>query len=339
MSKRRVLFVGDGGDSAALATSLGEGYEIEQHRLNLPFSIGAPRRHLGYLRLALQALRGRRSADCILIWQQFVALYFLLLARLIPGNERPVLLYYVIYKPSTNRLIDWIKRRLMKSMTNARQVSAVYFMSEHDQLFSITNKAVRHLIAAHPFHSPYIEEHLNRLTSHDFYFAGGASNRDYNVIRALAKRMPDSSFRVACMANQAGALMPLPGNLQVHTDIPATEFEDLVLQSKAVIIPLADPNVASGQLVCLAAMQSGKPIFMTRNHFVSEWVDMHVANGFLRLFESDEDLVSDLKSVDDGILGLLGNAARTYYETSHDESAVYRVLADDIRRVVPGMPA
>lgn len=336
MSKR-ILFVGDGGDPGALTREAAGLFEVNACIRPLPFRIGGLRRHLGYLRLAWHALRQRGSVDAILIWQQFAALYFLFLNALIPGPKKPVLLYYVIYKPAANSFIDRLKFRAMRFMTNAPQLAAVYFMSKDDRLYAVTIHQRRRLLADHPFYSAHIEANLAQSAEPGFYFAGGASNRDYAVIRKLAELIPDAHFLIACTAKQAEAISPVK-NLEIRTDVSPAGFDDLVVRSRAVILPLADPSVVSGQLVCLAAMQAGKPVFMTRNTFVGEWIDFAEAERFITFFDTADGLLSLLNSMTRETLAARGLAAREFYLSHHDPSAVYRIFAVDLRRILAQPP-
>lgn len=330
MPAKKVLLVGDGGDADALAREVGGRFEVVAQIRNLPFRMGGLRRHLGYLALAWHAVW--RQVDGVLVWQQFVGLYLLLFYTFMPWRARPLLLYYVIYKPAGNPLLDGIKFRAMRAMTNARHCAVVYFMSQEDRLYAATPVGKRRLIADHPFHSPHIEA-LIGTSGADYFFSGGASNRDYSVIRALAEQMPEARFMVACLSSQAEGIAPLT-NLEVRTDVSPQAFEDMVLHSKAVILPLANPGVVSGQLVCLAAMQAGKPIYMTRNNFIAEWISPDRTGHFLAFFDRVEDLLEQLRSHTEPFLTTRGNAAREFYLTHHDPRAVFRVFADDLHRIL-----
>lgn len=330
MTTKRVLLVGDGGDADALAREVGGRFEVVSLIRNLPFRIGGLRRHLGYFALAWHAVW--RQVDCVLVWQQFVGLYLLLLYTLMPWRARPLLLYYVIYKPAGNRLLDRIKFSVMRAMTFTRPCEMVYFMSREDRLYTATPANKRRLIADHPFYSSHIEAHIG-ISDADYFFAGGASNRDYAVIRALAEKMPEAQFKVACLSSQTDAIAPLP-NLEMHADVSPQAFEDMVLHARAVILPLANPGVVSGQLVCLAAMQAGKPVYMTRNDFIAEWINPEMTGDFLAFFEGADDLFAQLRETPDQVLAKRGQAARLFYQIHHDPRAVYRVFADELQRVL-----
>jgi hypothetical protein len=334
MKNNRVLFIGDGGDASILSQCCNEDLVIIDYIHPLPLSIGRLKRHIGYLGLAWHAFRNRRKAHYILFWQQFVAIYYLFFSFFIPWNKKPVLIYYIIYKPNSLRLIECIKRKVISAIINNHQVKVVYFVSQLDKLYPLINDSKRRLLSDHPFHSQLIENNILNINNEDYFFSGGASNRSYPVIRELAELMPDFKFKIACLPDQALAIMPSLPNLQVHVNVSNAEFEYLLMRSIALIIPLEKSDIVSGQLVSLAAMQSGKPIFITRNRFVGEWFNTNTTDSFLHFFDTSRDLFEQLKVESDDSLKIKGSAARQFYLTNHDELNVYNVFKEDIKKLM-----
>lgn len=334
---KKVLFIGDGGEPAALAECLvDDDMRVIPHVHPLSLSLGVLGRHLGYFRLALFAVRHRKQFDGILIWQQFVALYYCLLRTLIPGaRSTPIILYYIIYKKSSNKLVNWAKHQVMRAMVNSRHMAVVYFMSRSDYLYEETDPSKRKLLVYCPFNSDYIERNSALIgTVGQFYFSGGASNRNYSQIRQLAELMPDSQFSVAGLPAVHSVFKPCPPNVKLHIDVYGDAFEDLVLRSRAVIIPLADPMVTSGQMVVLAAMQAGKAVFITRNDFIDDWVGRDRAAGFLYEYESLEQLTHILRTITDAELAASGERARKFFLEHNDEKTIYRSFAEQLRIVL-----
>lgn len=335
--RKKILFVGDGGDPSTLSAILA-GSDIDVfHKIHpQSLALGVIARHFGYFRLALFAVWHRKHYDCVLIWQQFVALYYYLLGAFMPGaRSTPVILYYIIYKKSSNRLVNWVKHRVMRAMVNSRQMAVVYFMSRSDYLYEETHPAKRKLLVYCPFNSAFIEKNSSFIgTVGQFYFSGGASNRDYSQIKQLAELMPDAHFSVASRPAIHHVFKPCPPNVKLHFDLYGDAFEDLVLRAKAVIIPLADPMVTSGQMVVLAAMQAGKTVFITRNDFIDDWVGRERAAGFLFEYESLEQLSYLLRTTSDADLAASGKRGREFFLEHNDEKTIYRSFAEQLRVVL-----
>lgn len=335
--RKKILFVGDGGDPSALSEILA-GSDIEVFPKINPqsLSLGVLMRHFGYFRLALFAVRHRKHYDCVLIWQQFVALYYYLLGVFMWGERStPVILYYIIYKKSSNKWVNWVKHRVMRAMVNSKQMAVVYFMSRSDYLYEDTHPAKRRLLVYCPFNSAFIEKNSSFIgTVGQFYFSGGASNRDYSQIKQLAESMPGAQFSVASRPTIHHVFKPCPPNVKLYCDLYGDAFEDLVLRAKAVVIPLADPMVTSGQMVVLAAMQAGKTVFITRNNFIDDWVGRERAAGFLFEYENLEHLSYLLRTTSNTELAASGKRAREFFLEHNDEKTIYRSFAEQIRVVL-----
>lgn len=337
--RKKILFVGDGGDPSALSEILaGSDLEVFPKINPQSLSLGVFVRHFGYFRLALFAVRHRKHYDCVLIWQQFVALYYYLLGIFMPGaRSTPVILYYIIYKKSSNKWVNWVKHRVMRAMVNSRQMTVVYFMSRSDYLYEETHQIKRRLLVYCPFNSTFIEKNSSFIgTVGQFYFSGGASNRDYSKIKQLAELMPDAHFSVASRPTIQQVFKPCPPNVGLHFDLYGDAFEDLILRAKAVIIPLADPMVTSGQMVVLAAMQAGKTVFITRNDFIDDWVGRERAAGFLFEYESLEHLSYLLRTTSDVELAESGKRARKFFLEHNDEKTIYRSFAEQMNIILMG---
>ena len=102
------------------------------------------------------------------------------------------------------------------------------------------------------------------------------------------------------------------------------------MSTKAAVLPINDPNVTSGQIVCLRAMQSAKPVFMTRNNFMADWMPDIASLRFLVMYDRLEELRSVLTGLTDQDLHEMGLQAREYYLSHFDEEPFYRGIADAI---------
>ena len=329
---KKLLFVGDGGRSPCLDRLLGlEGITVEYRVRSTLARLSAPKRHFYYLSLAASAIRARRDHDFILIWQQYVGLYYCLLSLLFPFHRRPVLVYFVIFKRAGHSAVNRVKRFLMLAMIHSRHIARVFFMSRSDELYPLAAESKRAVLSQFYLLSDYIEKRVGENgTAGEYFFSGGASNRDYGELKRLALRMPAEEFKIACFPQTAATLLPLPANLQVLTDAWDEYFERLIFESKAVILPLVDPNVMSGQIVCLRAMQSGKPVFIKENNFIFDWIKDVGELDFIIAYRDLDDLHSRLQEMTDDDLAVRGANARKYFFDHFSEEALYGRVADEI---------
>lgn len=97
-------------------------------------------------------------------------------------------------------------------------------------------------------------------------FVGNDINRDYNLLKAIARRLPQRKFR---FVTKRISEKEVPSNVvlnqgsfsvQAITDV---ELKKLYNRSRLVIIPLEDTIQPSGQSVALQAMACGTPVIIS----------------------------------------------------------------------------
>ncbi|HYQ57717.1 MAG TPA: glycosyltransferase [Draconibacterium sp.] len=95
--------------------------------------------------------------------------------------------------------------------------------------------------------------------SEEYLFSGGYSNRDYELLFKSIRQTPHINFVIVASTLNKN-LTTIPDNATVYMDIDNKQFNQLLINSSGVIIPLKKDVGASGQLVSLLAMQSRKPV-------------------------------------------------------------------------------
>jgi glycosyltransferase involved in cell wall biosynthesis len=142
--------------------------------------------------------------------------------------------------------------------------------------------------------------------------------------------LPNEQFKIACLSHVADTLKPIPPNLEIFTDAYGDAFEDLILGCKAVLLPLIDPNVMSGQIVCLRSMQAAKPIYITQNNFMIDWIREVDQLQFITIYQNLENLLELLGNIDKSTLDKNGINAREYFYNNFSEEQFYNRFVDEI---------
>lgn len=329
---KRLLFIGDGGpspcfDKLCAEKSITVDYQVRMASIKLsPF-----KRHGIYLLLALRATLWRKKYDAVFIWQQYVGIYTFILSQFFPFFSRPTFVYYIIFNSKGGGIVSWLKRQLMLGMTQSRFIDKVYFMSTSDLLYPLVPPEKKSIISSYYLHSEYIEQKFGLIKPGSaYYFSGGASNRDYQFIKMLAEALPTEQFKIACLPHIADNLAPIPSNLEIFTDAYGDAFFDLVLGCKAVLLPLIDPNVMSGQIVCLRSMQAAKHIFITQNNFMVDWLNDVDQLPFITMYKDLNEILSILDNFDLETLNNNGYKAREFYFNNFSEEKFYERFVDEI---------
>jgi hypothetical protein len=281
---------------------------------------------LQYFFLASYGVLKRREYDKIFIWQQYIGIYYYLLSLLWPLNKKPTVVFYIIYKTAKNNTLNNIKKLFFLKAFNSRIFERVLFTNKKDYLYDKISGSKKDFINFYHQPSSYIENNYGKVPVRNKYFSGGVSNRMYSHLLALAKNNPSLTINIAGTPEDKAALKDISSNLIFITGAYGKNFEQLLMESKAVIIPLEDPNVVSGQLVVLRALQAGKVVIMTENTFWSDWLKGQGKNDFIYLYEGIGQLEQIINSLDDIMLETGGKNARRFYKQELHQEKMYNQL-------------
>lgn len=230
-------------------------------------------RHLSYLILAKQTLLIENKYDNIIFWQQFIGLYWSLLSRLKRGTKPYTFLLPLIYKPRKGIIGKIQKLFFTFSLSNSALWGAVCHSSEELKYY----QRIFHKCKSKIFFIPYGQStgtkgrNITISLETPYFFSGGTSNRDYSTLMWVATKIK-YDFVVACTPKDASG-MNVPSNVKVFFDAYSEKFDLLMKSSLAVVLLLENPDISSGQIVLLKAMEMGKPIVATRSAGIIDYVD------------------------------------------------------------------
>jgi glycosyltransferase involved in cell wall biosynthesis len=101
-------------------------------------------------------------------------------------------------------------------------------------------------------------------------FAGGFSNRDYDLLLEAAEPLAAPLVIVASERNRMRE--PSRASTRVLRDLPEDEFEGLLARSSVVAMPLRGAGEACGQSVLLRVLRHGKPLVATRHEAIEDYL-------------------------------------------------------------------
>ena len=219
--------------------------------------------------------------------------------------------------------------RLVLRTVLGRSVRLLVQSEEDETLFRSLSKGVE--IRRMPYCQDPVEVEPARIRDGGYVFAGGYTNRDYNLVVRLAERLREVPFVIAC-ARQNGLQDPVPANVELKRDLGWDAFHETLAGSRAVLVPLRERVGSSGQMVTLAAMQLGKPTFVPDVDGVAQYV-VDGESGIVYPLGDEEALAGALAAClrDPERLAALGRAAQARYAESFtrrrfDEAVVADVL-------------
>jgi glycosyltransferase involved in cell wall biosynthesis len=98
----------------------------------------------------------------------------------------------------------------------------------------------------------------------DVVSVGADPHRDFGLLLAVARSLPDVRFLVVASAEHARALGERPPNVSVETDLPFDQMRDRLERARVVALPVRDNSYSGATTVLLQAMALAKPVVVTR---------------------------------------------------------------------------
>lgn len=173
---------------------------------------------------------------------------------------------------------------------------------------------------------------LKRNRVDDYIVSAGRSNRDYEF---LTESLKNTHYQVKIISDCVADSVKnnLPSNIQILDNTFGSEYLDVLVHAKCVIIPLLNEIISSGQLVLIQAMEAGVPVIVLGTKALDEYVSDGV-NGFLLNKDKIEllDMLEKLYS-DNTKYSEISNNAANYYLKNHTVEAMARSIADIVNNL------
>jgi len=192
-----------------------------------------------------------------------------------PANIKHVL-YEFIYDFDKTNLRTYISRLIW--IICIRKIDKIFVQSSAEisyyaKLFRVNKRKFIFIPVGIPFHNNFVGP------SHKGYiFSGGKTNRDYSLfIKALSQTGITSV--IVASSKDARLFQGVPTNFKIYFDIDQAMYQDLLAQSKVVVVPLRSGVSSRGQIVLLQAMALGKPVICTDVPSIRDYLKDGI-NGF-----------------------------------------------------------
>ena len=226
---------------------------------------------------ALLRTRGlwKRSDRVLIIGWQALPVLALMRCHLLPRPEKVLVMACFIHGTKARRVVNWLWRRLhfpgmgfiTFSQGEARNLTESVGIPAESVYFHLWRQALYG--AADPA----------SITDDGSVFAGGYSNRDYDLLLRAMRDMPTQLNIVASERN--GIELDLRPATTILRDLPEAEFELLLARSRVVAMPLRSQGEACGQSVLLRVLRNGKPLVTTRHESIEAYLGTDYP-GFVR---------------------------------------------------------
>jgi len=273
----------------------------------------------------------KNKYDKIVAWQQFYGLLLAFYCKLFRVKKTfSLIVMTFIYK----RKSGWLGKiyyLFIKFVLNSNYIDKIIVFSQNEVnyyfgLFPCIDKFVYVPLGIEKMTNLQID---NKLRQQKYILSVGRSNRDY---RFLYETLKDTEFQVKILSNSVN-LLPTD-NIKIHTNVFGQEMYHLLNNCFCVVIPLADPEISSGQLVLLQAMQLGKPCIVTESKGISDYITNDY-NGII-IKKEKEALIKALQKLfsNDNLYIIMSQNAILEYEKKYS----LKILGNNIGNIIKSIP-
>jgi glycosyltransferase involved in cell wall biosynthesis len=104
----------------------------------------------------------------------------------------------------------------------------------------------------------------------DVVAVGADPRRDFELLKTVALRRRELSFRIVATKDQIAALGALPGQIATESDISLEEVRDRLSRARVVALPVRPNSYSGATTVLLQAMALAKPVVVSRTEAIAE---------------------------------------------------------------------
>jgi|MTBAKMStandDraft_1061839.scaffolds.fasta_scaffold08820_4 glycosyltransferase involved in cell wall biosynthesis len=157
---------------------------------------------------------------------------------------------------------------------------------------------------------------LQTSEKNNYVFAAGRTFRDYET---FVKSISNTTYQAIIVSGKETLKLPDKiKNIRLLSDIPLKYFNELLANSKIVVIPLHDLNISTGQMVVLQSMAMGKAIIATRTTGTVDYIENYKTGILVEPYNPDDLKHAIELLINDSELRLrLGAAAKQAVRKRH----------------------
>lgn len=252
--------------SKGLEKTTGEKFVIRSKVCNQGYSKwNNIRRYAIYATYPLKYVFHRSKYYYIVGWQQFFSIFFAFYSRLFHLKKKNILVAVNFTYKEKAGLAGKIYKKFMHYSINNKYLDYIHVLSNNyadwcAKEFGISK--ARFIVT--PFGLPDTSEQWkdSKVDVSNYTLAIGRSNRDYDFLVEVWKRLPETE-NLVIICDTYVSKETLPGNILLKNDVTGEAQFPYIANSKMMVIPIEDGSICAGDTVLLKAMSYGKPVVVT----------------------------------------------------------------------------
>lgn len=287
------------------------------------------KRYLIYFIAPLKVFFRRKKIKRLFGWQQFYTIIFCFYCRIF--HVKKTFSVYVInftYREK-NGIIGKLYHSFMKYSINNKYVDLLFVPSiDYIDICSKSLEIDSSKIKTLPFGIPdQYERYKDNYIQEKYILSIGRSNRDYDW---LINEWNNIDYPLYIISDTYKYNKDNNNNIKIINNISGDKQFPYIMGCKALIIPIKQGNVCSGDTVLLTAMSFKKNVIVTDNSTLSELYVINNNNGYI----VDKNN-SNLKEIIDNIISNkidLGEKARKSYLDNYSRIK----MGNNISKIIKG---
>ena len=108
-----------------------------------------------------------------------------------------------------------------------------------------------------------------RAAAPEVVSVGADPHRDFELLLAVAARMPEVGFRIVATGDRVRSLRSVPANVAVESDLPFGDMCARLRDARVVALPVRENSYSGATTVLLQALALGKPVVVTRTRAIA----------------------------------------------------------------------
>lgn len=278
-------------------------------------------RYFKYFLFPFGVFLKKKTYSKLFAWQQFYGIVYAFYTHLFRAKNSPnVFIMTFIYKEKKGVFGNLYKKFVSYSL-ESKFVKKIFVFSSseveyYSKIFNLDSEKFAYIRLG--VEDCYVERKINY--SDKFYLSVGRSNRDYdflvnhwNSAWGRLKIITDMDIKNTCYNPQ----------IEVIRNCYNDEYYEYLSKSYAVLIPLMNENISSGELVVIQAGMFSKPVIATYNKTLQDYIS-DGRNGYLVSKNMFDEYINILEKTD---YKKMCSDARKNYEENHSLKSMAREIS------------
>ena len=269
----------------------GQAFSVKSHIANWKRSGKASeiKRYLKYFGVAFKYFTKRKRYNVIIGWQQFYALIFCFYSSVLHTKKRnTVIALNFTYKDKSGKL-GKVYKWFMKKCLNPKYLDYIHVPSQSyakitSELFGFPIENI--IVSPFGINDPW--EQFNKLNypedapKQGYVLSIGRSNRDYGF---LIDSWKEINYPLVIISDTYTGDNKGNSNIQIIRNVAGEQSYPWIANCNAMIIPIDDGTICSGDTVLLTSLAMKKKVLITSPSTLAEMYIEHEKNGLC----SDKD--------------------------------------------------